>query len=230
MKFISTDFTPFTTLVSPAQSGFQYNITTGLVHPLRLWILGYPVLATNGTLGGNVLLQPWYAPGVITGSFTQTNVLVNNIPYFRQNFQVTEDKWEQLKEQFNPDSGSMIRFVDWLQYKRYLCFDLTRLADRLQSPTEPVQLAFLGTRDDNLPNGIGAVAPNLQIYALTERLNQVVSYTNAHTAIARSHVPRSPRSSTSAAPCRGTAEIGCSDHDTLPGRNVRNPVRCPSLP
>jgi hypothetical protein len=67
----------------------------------------------------------------------------------------------------------MIRYVDWLQFKRYLCFDLTRLADRLQSPTEPVQLAFLGTRDDNLPNGIGAVPPQLQVYALTERLNQV---------------------------------------------------------
>jgi hypothetical protein len=100
VKFISCDWTPFTTLVGPAQSGFQYNITTGLVHPLRLWILGYPVLAANGTLGGNVLLQPWFAPGVITGSFIQCNVLVNNIPYFRQNFQVTEDKWEQLKEQF----------------------------------------------------------------------------------------------------------------------------------
>lgn len=60
----------------------------------------------------------------------------------------------------------MIRYEDWRNYKRYLCYDLTRLSDRLQSPTEPVSLAFIGTRVDGL-------APKLQLYFLVERLNQV---------------------------------------------------------
>ena len=75
-------------------------------------------------------------------------------------------RWEQLKEQFNPDDGSMIRFQDWLQFKRYLCLDLTRVSDRIQSPTEPVSLIFIGTRNDNLNTPV-------QVYFLIERLNQV---------------------------------------------------------
>jgi len=60
----------------------------------------------------------------------------------------------------------MVRFIDWLEYKRYLCLDLTRVADRIQSPTEPVSLIFIGNRIDNLPNPV-------QLYFLIERLNQV---------------------------------------------------------
>ena len=51
---------------------------------------------------------------------------------------------------------------------RYLCMDLTRLSDRLQSPTEPVSLTFVGTRDDTSLTGT-----QLQLYYLVERLNQV---------------------------------------------------------
>lgn len=62
-----------------------------------------------------------------------------------------EDLWEQLREQFNPDSGSMIRYVDFRNYKRLICMDLTRISDRLQSPTEPVSLQWQATRADGLP-------------------------------------------------------------------------------
>jgi hypothetical protein len=46
-----------------------------------------------------------------------------------------------------------------------VCFDLTRIADRLQSPTEPVSLSFQANRVDGLPG-------QLQLYFLIERLNQ----------------------------------------------------------
>jgi hypothetical protein len=60
----------------------------------------------------------------------------------------------------------MVRFIDWLEYKRYLCLDLTRVSDRIQSPTEPVSLIFIGNRADNLQTPV-------QLYFLIERLNQV---------------------------------------------------------
>lgn len=44
--------------------------------------------------------------------------------------------------------------------------DLTRISDRLQSPTEPVSLLFQGQRSDGL-------AFSLELYFLVERLNQV---------------------------------------------------------
>lgn len=71
----------------------------------------------------------------------------------------------------------MISYVDFVNYKRLLCFDLTRISDRLQSPTEPVNLQFLGTRDDNLPT-------QTQLYYLTERLNQITfRFSSADVAI-----------------------------------------------
>lgn len=179
VKFISTDWNQMQTLVPANNTGagsavgniVQYQITNSVVHPLRLWVLSYLVTSAstaNSAATVNVVTQPWYAPGVITGSFINTNVNVNNVPYFRQPQSTEEEQWEQLREQFNPDEGSMIRYVDWQQFKRYLCMDLTRLSDRLQSPTEPVSLAFVGFRDDQ-----SAANTQLQPYYLVERLNQV---------------------------------------------------------
>lgn len=72
-------------------------------------------------------------------------------------------QWEQLREQFDPDNGSMVKYTDYLNYKRWTIFDITRISDRLQSPTEPVNLQFIGNRADGLPY-------SLQPYFLTERL------------------------------------------------------------
>jgi len=141
-----------------------------VVHPLRVWALAYPNntnlggTTSNGT--GSFLQSNVYGTGIIPGFFTQTNILVNNVPYWRQNFQNFIDQWNQLEEQFNPDTGSMIRYVDWRNSYRLLCFDLTRVADRLQSPTEPISLIFTGQRADNLPY-------NLEMVYLVERENQV---------------------------------------------------------
>ena len=95
VKFISTDWNQMQSLV-PANNGVvgnivQYQITNSVVHPLRLWVLGY--LFTSNTTGAspptgqfapsalvNVLNQPWYAPGVVTGHFINTNVNINNVP------------------------------------------------------------------------------------------------------------------------------------------------------
>lgn len=177
VKFICTDWIQQNNLIDPNSGTMQYQIANSVVHPLRLWVLPYavnnnlttttdPVTGTAITVAGSFLQDDTYAPGVITGYYNQTNVLVNNVPYYRQNMQNYQDLWEQLAEQFNPDTGSMIRYVDWRNYKRYHCYDLTRLSERLQSPTEPVSLIFQGSRADGLPY-------RLQNYYLIERLNQV---------------------------------------------------------
>lgn len=178
IKFISTDWITQNGVIAVGNGTTQYQITASVVHPLRVWVLAYPVNSNIVTPTtdpvttlaiaplGALLQADSFAPGVITGFFNQVNILVNNVPYFRQNLQNNWDLWEQLREQFNPDDGSMIRYVDWLHYKRYLCLDLTRIADRLQSPTEPVSLSFQGNRSDNLPY-------QLQLFYLIERENQV---------------------------------------------------------
>lgn len=66
----------------------------------------------------------------------------------------------------NPDTGSMISYQDFANYKRHMCFDLTRISDRLQSPTEPVSLIFQGNRADDLQC-------SLDMFFLIERKNQV---------------------------------------------------------
>lgn len=169
--FISTDWIiPQGGPISSQPTTSQIYLSQSVVHPLRLWALGY---ANNTTVNSGTANKPGqfiqsasYAPGVVTGLFNNVNVLVNNLPYYRQNLQNTHDLYEQLREQFNPDTGSMISYEDFANYKRTLCFDLTRIADRLQSPTEPVSLIFQGTRNDGL-------AYNLDMIFLVERKNQV---------------------------------------------------------
>lgn len=171
--FISTDWIiPQGGPIASSGTASQIYLSQSVVHPLRLWALGYAnnasinQVAGVNTKPGAFIQSSSYAPGVVTGMFSNVNVLVNNLPYYRQNLQTTHDLYEQLREQFNPDTGSMISYEDFANYKRTLCFDLTRIADRLQSPTEPVSLIFQGTRND-------ALQYNLDMVFLVERKNQV---------------------------------------------------------
>lgn len=166
--FISTDWIiPQGTPVAPGGTTVQIYLSQSTVHPLRLWALGYPnnKLTGNG-LPGQLIQSSSYAPGVVLGLFNNVNIQLNNQPYFRQNMQNTKDLWEQLREQFNPDTGSMIKYEDFANYKRTLCFDLTRVSERLISPTEPVSLIFQATRSDGL-------SFSLDMFFLIERRNQV---------------------------------------------------------
>lgn len=169
IKFISTDWISPNQLYASGSAQQQVNVEQSVVHPLRVWVLSYPnTVTTTGsvTTGTSWLRAGNYASGVNPIMWSNTNMLVNNVPYWRQNFTTFQDMWEQLREQFSPDTGSMIRQIDWRNYKRYLCFDLTRLSDRLQSPTEPVSLIFTGQRMDGLQC-------QCEMIVLVERLNQI---------------------------------------------------------
>lgn len=176
-KFISTDFNQASNIVAAgAGVSYQYQFATSSVHPLRCHAYFAPMI-NNGTTTINALSTFNYAPGVEPSLWNQTNVSVNNIPYYRQNFQNQQDQWEIIREQFDPDGGAMLMYTDFLGYKRYNIFDVTRLADRLPSPTEPVNLMFIGNRVDNLPY-------QLQPYFFIEKLNQItIRFSSADLAI-----------------------------------------------
>lgn len=170
IKFMSTDWIiPPNNIIGVGPTQLQQQLEQSVVHPLRVWVLSYPNnlnLNSSPAAGqGSFIRSNLYSSGVVVGSFTQTNMLVNNVPYWRQNFQNPTDMWNQIKEQF-PNKGSMLRYIDWLNFQRIQCFDLTRVADRLQSPTEPVSLIWTGTRNDGLPY-------QLENFYLVERENQV---------------------------------------------------------
>lgn len=169
-KFMSTDWiVPAVNVIGTGPTQVQQMIEQSVVHPLRVWVLTYAnnlnLNASPSAGQGSFIRSNVYSSGVVTGSFNNTNILVNNVPYWRQNFQTPTDMWNQVKEQF-PGKGSMLRYIDWLNFRRIQVFDLTRIADRLQSPTEPVSLIWTGQRNDNLPY-------NLEIFFLVERMNQV---------------------------------------------------------
>ncbi len=70
----------------------------------------------------------------------------------------------------------MITYTDFLNIYYYHCFDISRLADRLPSPTEPMSLSITGQRSDTNVGG-NLFSPNAQysldaIY-LVERQTQV---------------------------------------------------------
>jgi hypothetical protein len=147
-----------------------------VVMPLRLWVLPYTVHSVTvnaATVLLESLRQDFYAPGVVIGYYDQSNVQINGIPYYRQNL------FEELRQQFNPDTGSSISYVLWRNSKRYLVYDLSRISDRLQSATEPVALTYVAIRADNIP------APTLlQTYYLIERQDQItMRFTSADVAI-----------------------------------------------
>ena len=193
VKYVSTNWIQQNGFVPGAgangnNANIQYQITQSVVHPLRLWVLPYLVHSTiaNGPTGGvqaanaaNVLslAQDYYSPSVIVGYFDQSNVQINGIPYYRQNFSTPQSLYEELRMQFHPDKGSVISYMKWLQSERIHLYDLTRISDRLQSPTEPVALTFVGIRTDGL-------TPAAQVFYLIERQDQItMRFTSSDVAI-----------------------------------------------
>lgn len=86
VKFISTDWQRAINTVPAGTATYQYQFATSVVHPLRVWALFYPLVdyTNSGATPTESLFHPSYAPGVQCALFTQTNLLVNNVPYFRQ--------------------------------------------------------------------------------------------------------------------------------------------------
>lgn len=92
IKFISTDWIKEPTTVGAGANQHQFQFSTSVVHPLRTWVVSTPFNTygtsasfTNQAALRDFLTDPTYAPGVMPIHWTQTNILINSIPYFRQN-------------------------------------------------------------------------------------------------------------------------------------------------
>lgn len=183
VKFISTDYIPYAGL-SPLQPGQTLNqtLTTSVVQPLRIWTLLYPVFAngssTTGIVGTNAagntqpansLQRSDYSWGTVPGFLQDVQIQVNNLPYYRnvinQGGAYPQDWYERIKEQIPAGWGSDFSYLDYIHTWAAMCNDVSRLSDRLQSPTQSVSLQLTGTRADKGPFG---VVPTF----LVERQNQ----------------------------------------------------------
>lgn len=171
VKFISTDYVPWSGLASIAPAGsntsggaMNQTLTTSVVQPLRVWALLYPVFAgtavgTSGTTqniqSANALQRSDYSWGTIPGFLQDVQIQVNNLPYFRnvinQGGNYPQDWYERIKEQVPAGWGASFSYLDYIHTWCAHCIDVSRLSDRLQSPTQSVSLQITSNRADQGP-------------------------------------------------------------------------------
>jgi hypothetical protein len=132
-----------------------------------VWALLYRANALQGNNSANATaLAASNGLQVVHGFMKNSNILVNNQQYFKNNLQTVDDHWLQVRDQFNRNTGSMITYKDFVEKFRYHCFDLQRLAERLPSKTEPVSLVLQFDRDDTYGG-------DCDLVCMIERMNQV---------------------------------------------------------
>lgn len=186
VKFLSTDYIPYGGITAIAPNGaLSQTLTTSVVQPLRVWVLLYPVFsdgtATAGTVvktsngtttngqPANALQRSDYSWGVIPGFLKDVQIQVNNLPYFRNVINpggnYPQDWYERMKEQVPAGWGADFSYTEFIHTWCAHCIDVSRLSDRLQSPTQSVSLQITANRSDAGPWG---VVPTF----LIERQNQ----------------------------------------------------------
>jgi hypothetical protein len=166
INFISTDYIVGSGLPIAPGGPVDVTLTTIVVQPLRVWVLMYPQFLSTPT---NALSRSDYASGCLIGLLRDCNIQINQMPYFKNVInmqgQNPQDWYERLKEQIDPQLGAMISYTEFLQTYNLMCIDISRLSDRLQSPTQAVGVQITGTRSDTNPYNVIPVF-------LIERMNQ----------------------------------------------------------
>lgn len=181
VKFLSTDYVPWGGLGPVAPGGaMNQTLTTSVVQPLRVWVLLYPVFSGSGVVvptatstanaqPANALQRSDYSWGVIPGFLQDVQIQVNNLPYFRnvinQGGNYPQDWYERMKEQVPAGWGADFSYTEFIHTWCAHCIDVSRLSDRLQSPTQSVSLQITANRSDKGPY---SVVPTF----LIERQNQ----------------------------------------------------------
>lgn len=196
IKFLSTDFvldrniaydvgnstsTSYWNRSTVESSQVTRQLTSSIVNFTRLvammwpginmpgaWVNNTTTMAINSTAYGQCGYDSPYLPsGCPTGVIRQANLQINSQNYFTNWLLNEYDFWNQLSDQFNQNTGSMIRPQDFFSGSgigmpgrnlltqqtfgapiyRYHVFDATRLKSRLPSPTEPVAVQISYTYD-----------------------------------------------------------------------------------
>lgn len=183
VKFISADFSNGNLVgtISGTVNNQNLVVAQAVVRPLRLWMLfiqqnvgANPQSTIAGSTSASLIdtqgcLQSPYLPSAAYGCpISQVMVKLNSINYFDANLEGDNDLNEQLQEQFNLASGSLLRFQDWDQnlknnnslaaaygvgqntgWTTPYCMDLTHLASRLEVPLDPVNITVQFTMNGN---------------------------------------------------------------------------------
>ena len=118
---------PYTKLVSPST-----------VRPTRVFLVGMP----NGAATDSTSLSTFIA------QFSNCNVLINNQRYYNQDLITPREQFEILKDQMN--GGGLITYKDFLSHYRIICFDLSRMGDKMQNENEAVSIQVQATRVDTV--------------------------------------------------------------------------------
>lgn len=173
IKFLSTDYNQVNSSTFPPTSGLCL-ITNSVVAPMRVWALCYADKGAGnspwggvlqGGIGGAVGDACVCSTQTVQNGFKNTNILINNQPYFKLAYQTADDFWVALRDQFNRNTGSMLKYTDFVAGGfRYHCFDISRLSDRLSSITEAVSLSIQTDWINTIP---------CDTLFLIERLNQL---------------------------------------------------------
>lgn len=139
-------YQPAASIINWSASGtsFTHTITNSVVMPLRVWAM-FPQV--------NQFSRSDVSPMTLIGQITNCNLYINATPYYSNPMQDPIDFYNILKEQFGMN-GSVITYPLFRTIYKIYCFDLTRLQDRLSTPTEPVLIQIQATRNDMVLTGL----------------------------------------------------------------------------
>lgn len=139
IQFNLTDFYQLsngTNVAGNTEYSLNDIVTPSVIAPVRCWQISVPTGFANSNSIPFVSIVP----------STNSNILVNNSPYFQNNLLLDEEHFDLLRQQsvqrskVNSTEAGLIDFRNFKLNYRVLCFDLSRLGERLRDPTQACSL------------------------------------------------------------------------------------------
>lgn len=160
VNYITTNYKIFSVGQASTGGDIQFSISQGVVNPRR--IVGFPRYASANTSE--------YTINAYQGTFRDLNLQVSNTQLWTMPFTGNWEQWINVYEQFFDVTGGNITYYDWLNYKHYLVFDLSRASNRLIGPGSAASVLIQGTKTDSYNNTSLALASasNIEIIYLIE--------------------------------------------------------------
>jgi hypothetical protein len=129
---------------SPQDANISQVITTGIVKPQRVWVVGVPQASSASHQSPS--------PCQSTLTLTDANILINLKKQFDNNITEPYEFYQMLqKEMYNAgednQTGSLIGYNDFQNPSgnhRYYCFNISKQINSMANTLEPVDLSFQG--------------------------------------------------------------------------------------
>lgn len=160
INYITTSYKIFNVGAASTGGDIQFSISQGVVNPRR--IVGFPRYSQ-----ANVSV---YTINAYQGVFRDLNLQVSNTQLWTMPFTGNWEQWINVYEQFFDVTGGNITYYDWVNYKHYLVFDLSRASNRLIGPGAAASVLIQGTKTDtyNNTNLAASSTSNIEIVYLIE--------------------------------------------------------------